>query len=110
VAAEPITHRPIACSLNGAEYRNRVQWIEDLTRRALREHRRDDLKLHLIYLLEARADVHLMVAQERACCGFLTFAVEHEPDAITVTVIVPEAARGAVDMLFAPFVAGHAAA
>ena len=106
MSAEPITHRPIACSLNGAEYWNRVQWIEDLTRRALRGHRRDDLTLHLIYSAEVAADVRLMVEQERACGAFLTFALWPGPEAIAVTIAVPEAVRGSADVLFAPFLLG----
>ncbi len=47
--------------------------------------------------------VFLMIEQERACCAFLSFALKQEPDAITVTIIAPEAVRDSADMLFAPF-------
>jgi hypothetical protein len=52
---DELIHRPLACCLNGDEYRNRIKWIEDLTRRALRGHRRDGLKLHLTFAPEAVA-------------------------------------------------------
>jgi len=104
---ESATQRPLVCRLNGDDYRNRIKWIENLARRALRGYSRDDLKLHLTYSSEAHADLRLMVERERTCCPFLTFAVQQEPDAITVTVIAPEVARDSADMLFAPFLAGQ---
>ena len=63
---DPLVHRPVACCLDGDDYRSRITWIENLTRRALRGHRRDDLRLHLTYAPEAVADVRLMVEQEQA--------------------------------------------
>ena len=107
VQEEPVTHRLLACRLNGDDYRNRIRWIEDLTRCALRDYRRDDLTLHLTYSLEAYADVRLMIEQERTCCEFLSFTVQEKPDAIIVTVIAPKEARGTADMLFAPFIVGR---
>ena len=104
---EAATHGPLVCRLSGDDYRNRITWIENLTRRALRGHRRDDLKLQLTYAPEAAADVRLMVEHERACCAFLIFALRQEPDAITVTIIVPEAVRRSADMLLVPFLAGQ---
>jgi hypothetical protein len=103
---EPVTDRPLACCLAGDDYRNRIAWIEDLTRRALRGHRRDDLTLHLIYRAEVAADVRLMVEHERACCAYLTFVLRPGPGAIAVTITVPEAVRSSADVLFAPFLPG----
>jgi hypothetical protein len=105
--SEPVAHESLVCCLNSDDYRNRIAWLENLTRRALRGHRRDDLKLHLIYALEAAADVRLMVEQEQACCAFLTFALQQEPDAITDTITAPEVVRGSADALFPPFLAGQ---
>ena len=104
---EAVTHRPLVCCLSGDDYRNRITWIENLARRALRGHRRDDLKLHLTYAPEAVADVRLMVEQERACCAFLIFILQQEPDAITVTITAPEVVQGGADMLLASFLAGQ---
>jgi hypothetical protein len=105
---ESVTHRPLVCHLNGADYWNRIRWIENLTRRALRGRRHDDLKLHLTYASEVAADVRLMVERERACCVFLTFALLQEPDAIKVAITAPEVVRGSADMLFASFLTGQA--
>ena len=104
---EPVTHRPLACRLNGDDYRNRIRRIEHLTLCALRDFQRDDLTLLLTYSLEAYADVRLMIEQERACCEFLSFTVQEKPDAVIVTVIAPKEARGTADMLFAPFIVGR---
>jgi hypothetical protein len=104
VQEEPVAHQLLACCLSGDDYRNRIRWIEDFTRYALRDYRRDDLTLHLTYLLEAYADVRLMIEQERTCCEFLSFTVQKKPDAIIVTVTAPKEARGTADMLFAPFI------
>ena len=47
-----------------------------------------------------------MVEQERICCAFLMFDLEHETSAVRVTITVPEAARASADMLFGPFLGG----
>ena len=46
-----------------------------------------------------------MVEQERICCAFLMFDLEHETSAVRVTITVPTAARASADMLFEPFLA-----
>src|ERR1051326_5875901 len=84
---------PIACTLNAAEFRSRRSKLADLNRAALKSHRRDDLRLELLYALEARARVVEMVKAEQACCAFLTFAIREEPGALRVFVEAPERAR-----------------
>jgi hypothetical protein len=49
-----------------------------------------------------------MVEQERICCAFLSFDLRHEPDAITLTITLPEATRDSADRLFEPFLVGNA--
>jgi hypothetical protein len=107
MAEELVTHQSLVCCLDRDDYRNRITWIENLTQRALRGHRRDDLKLHLTNAPEAVADVRLMVEQERTCCAFLTFALQQQPDAITVIITAPEVVRDSADVLFASFLAGR---
>jgi hypothetical protein len=101
-----IEQQPIACCLKGDDYRNRIAWIEGLTRRALRQHARNDLVLSLSYAPEAASDVRGMVEQERLCCPFLTFEFVERADAVNVTIIAPESARESADMLFQPFLNG----
>ena len=108
--AETPSVQPLICCLSAGAYRNRITWIESLTRRALRSHARDDLVLRLAYTSEAAADVRIMVEQERICCAFLTFDLKDEADCIRVTITVPEAARASADMLFGHFLATRSAA
>ena len=102
--SESVARRSLVCSLNGDDYRNRIAWPEDLTRRALRGHRRDDLTLHLIYALRSRC--------RRAPDGRARTSLLRVPDFRfapgtgcndTVTITAPEAVRDSADMLFAPF-------
>ena len=103
---ESLSDQSLACCLSAGEYQNRLAWIETLTRKALRSHARDDLVLRLVYAPEAAAEVRKMVEQERICCAFLMFDLEHETSAVRVTITVPEAARASADMLFGPFLGG----
>lgn len=94
---------PIACMLDGDSYRQRTAWIADLNARALKAARRDDLRLMLDYAPSAIADVRRLVAQEQACCAFLTFDLQSHPDALTLVVTAPEAARDAAETILAMF-------
>jgi hypothetical protein len=94
---------PIACTLTGGDYRERLAWIAELNRDALQEQRRNDLLLELIYRREAAMRVREMVARERECCAFLMFTLREDVDATRLTIAVPEAAREAADLLLAPF-------
>jgi hypothetical protein len=98
---------PIVCCLGAREYRRRLAWIEGLTRRALRWYIRNDLVLRLVYSPEAAGDVREMVEQERMCCAFLSFDMREKPEAVTVTITAPEAARDTADMLFGQFLKGR---
>ena len=104
--AETPSVQPLTCCLSAGAYRNRIAWIEFLTRRALRTHARDDLVLGLDYAPEAAADVQKMVEEERICCAFLTFDLKEEADCIRVTITVPQAARDSANMLFRPLLSG----
>lgn len=97
-----------ACCLSAREYQSRIAWIECLARKSLREHVRDDLVLRLIYKLEAAGEVRRMLEQERKCCAFLAFDLDQQPDAVCVTITVPEAAREAAEGLFGHFLGGQA--
>jgi hypothetical protein len=97
--------RPIACTLAPGDFNGRLAWIAELTRDALREHRRDDLVLQLTYASEAAHRVCELVRREQACCAFLTFDLREEPDHVRLSITAPEEARAAVDTLFQQFVA-----
>jgi hypothetical protein len=96
---------PIACTLAPATYKDRLAWIGDLNKDALRKYERRDLELELSYALEARERVHEMVRNEQTCCAFLGFELREEANEIHVTITAPERAREAADVLFQQFVA-----
>jgi hypothetical protein len=94
---------PIACTLTGNDYRERLAWIAQLNRDGLRSHRRGATSLELLFDAAVGDRVHQLVKREAECCAFLQFAVDESPDHVRVTVTVPEPAREMADELFAPF-------
>jgi hypothetical protein len=96
---------PIACTLAPGDFKDRLAWIAELTRNALRGYERHDLTLVLRYDPQAADRVEEMVRREKTCCSFLTFDVRQHPDEILLTIKAPEEARAAADMLFEQFVA-----
>jgi hypothetical protein len=91
---------PIACTLNAADMKTRRGKRAELNRTALASYHRDDLRLDLLYAVDARRQVLEMVRAEQTCCAFLTFEVREEPGALRVIVTAPERARDAADSLF----------
>jgi hypothetical protein len=96
---------PIACTLAPATYKDRLAWIGNLNKDALRKYECRDLELELSYALEARERVHEMVRNEQACCAFLAFELHEIENEIHVTITAPERAREAADAMFQQFVA-----
>ena len=101
---------PIACTLSGADFEERIAWIAQLNRDGLRTHRREGASLHLHYDAAVRDRVHELIRRESACCAFLAFAVDEADDGIAVTITVPDRARDDADELLAPFVPDAGAA
>jgi len=95
--------KPIVCTLGAASLKDRIAWIVDLNRDALRSHRRDDLRLELTYGLEAASRVRELIRREQECCAFLTFEMHEDVEGIRLTIDAPEDARDAVDTLFEQF-------
>ena len=102
--------QPIACTLAGGDFRERLAWIAALTRDTMRSYDRDDLVLNLRYAPEAASCVREMVRKEQTCCGFLTFEMHEFRDEVRLTVTAPENARAVADALFEPFIAAARAA
>ena len=94
---------PIACTLSPAAFGERVQTIAALSARNLRSARRDGRRLHLTFALGARADVEDLVRKEQACCAFLDFELSATPDAVELTITVPERAADDAETLLSPF-------
>lgn len=95
---------PIACTLQGGSYQERLAWIAELARDGLRSHSRRDLVLDLRYAAEVTARVREMVRKEEECCAFLTFELTEADDEVRVTITAPERAREVADGLFEQFV------
>jgi hypothetical protein len=101
---------PIACTLGPANFQQRVAWIANLNRDALRVQRRDGLRLELTYAPSALNRVREMVAREEDCCAFLTFELQQGADTVRLIIEAPEHARDALDAVFDPFQAREPAA
>src|SRR5688572_5905266 len=96
---------PIACTLGGNDYHERLAWIAELNRDGLQSHRRDAMTLELRYAAALRDRVHQLVRQEAECCAFLGFAVDESADHVRVTITVPERVAEIAGDLLAPFLA-----
>jgi hypothetical protein len=99
---------PIACTLTGTDYEERLAWIAALNRDGLRTHRREDAVLHLEYDAAVRDRVHELIRRESACCAFLAFTVAETAGGVGVTIAVPDRARDHADQLLEPFVPARA--
>jgi hypothetical protein len=97
--------QPVACTLVGGDFQERIAWIATLTRDALQNYDRNDLVLNLRYAPEAASRVRAMMRREQACCAFLTFEMQEHPDEVRLTIMAPENARAVTDALFEPFIA-----
>ena len=95
--------QPIVCTLTAGDLRDRLAWIATLNRDALRGYDQADLTLRLRYAPQAVQQVRELMRQEQACCAFLTFEMQEEPNAVTLTIKAPEEARSTVDALFEAF-------
>lgn len=95
--------QPLACSLAGPAFAERLEWLQALKSRALLDHWREGHSLHLLFAKEARADVNALVEKESACCGFLSFAVGETARAVHLQVTPPPEAASFIDELLHHF-------
>jgi hypothetical protein len=93
----------IACTLGAGDFKERVAGIRALAARSLRSSRRKPLQLELVYGPEALTEVEDLVAKESDCCSFLNFDLEHDAQAVRLTITAPVEALAAADELFAHF-------
>ena len=101
-----MTDLPIACTLTGSRFQNRLADIAGLMRDGLRAVDRQDLTLDLRFAPSVAHRVREMVRKEEACCAFLAFDVTESKDEIRLTITAPERARDAAEGLFEQFLAG----
>ena len=97
---------PIACRLEGDDYRRRLASIGELAHAALLDHRRDDRSLWLTYAPDAAAKVRPMFEEERVCCPFLVIELEETAEAVFVKITPPRLDPAMREMLFEHFTAG----
>ena len=102
--------RPITCALTGIDFKDRLAWIEELTRDALRGYERAGLSLTLRYAAHAKQRVEELVRKEQACCSFLSFKISELADELWLTIKAPEDAPTTVNALFEPFLLSAACA
>jgi hypothetical protein len=95
----------IACTLTGKNRQDRIAWVSQLARDALRSQERGDLTLRLWYAPDAVDRVRTMVRDEQLCCAFLEFDLRQSPEGLLLTINAPEAARDIANELFAHFTA-----
>jgi len=96
--------KPIACTLTGTRYGERLDSIAELAREGLRGWRRNDLLLELRYRAAVGDRVRELARKEAECCPFLALQVSEGDGEVCLTITAPEAARDLVDSLFAQFV------
>lgn len=98
---------PIACTLTGADFKQRLDGIAALMADGLRSCSRHDLRLDLEFSPGVADGVRELVRLEQACCGFLEFALDESPDGIRLRIVAPERARAVADDLFDQFLASR---
>ncbi len=94
---------PIACTLGGTDYTERLAWIASLNHDGLLSHERHDAALELRYAAGVRDRVHELVRKESECCAFLAFALDESRGDVRLTITAPDRVRDAADTFFEPF-------
>lgn len=100
---------PIACTLPGNQFAERVTLIGELNGAHLRRHSREGPTLTLTYAASATPRLRELVARERLCCAFLRFDLVENTGAGDVTVLrveAPDVEATAIDALLSPFLEG----
>ena len=98
---------PIACTLGGTDYAERLAWIASLNRDGLLSHVRHEAALELRYASTVRHRVRELVRKEAECCAFLTFALDESRGDVRLTITVPAREGEAADLFFEPFLASE---
>jgi hypothetical protein len=94
---------PIACTLTGGAFAERLAWIAQLNHDGLRSHTRTASSLTLHYGAGVRNRVRELVRREGECCGFLMFGIDEAADEIRLTITLPDRAGELADQLLEPF-------
>lgn len=98
----------VACSLNSAEFRKRRRLMCEALRPHLLCSKRSASGLTLAFAVTEplRAQLETFVSLERQCCGFLTFTISSEREAMMLSIEGPPEAEATIEM-FAGLIEGH---
>lgn len=94
---------PIACTLEGDSLASRVAELRHFTERNLKWHRLEGRVLNLTYRRDAEPELRRIVELERACCAFLAFDLDVQPEAVSLTITAPASAAESAAWLFDQF-------
>ena len=101
---------PIACTLGGDDYAERLAWIANLNQDGLLSYERHEAALELRYAASVCERVHELVRRESECCAFLAFALDESSGDVRLTITTPDRVRDAADVFFEPFLTSLAPA
>ena|SRR5918999_1075741 len=89
----------LSCSRTGHDLLELGGLLADLGKAALRPPERieDGYRLRLPHSADVEATLEQFVRDDKACCPFLTFSIEREPDAVELEVTGPPEARDVLD-------------
>lgn len=95
--------KPIACTLDAGDFKERAASIRDLARRSLRHSSRTPLTLSLTYEPKALDEVRDLVTKEQTCCAFLDFELSSDASSVVLIITAPDSAAASADVLFDHF-------
>lgn len=99
------TELPIACSLSAAEMPARLAEMAAIGDTSLLDTQRSERSAALRFHdgPGTRARLAAIVAAEAECCAFLAMSLSDGPDAVTLTIDVPEGGEAVLDELVQAF-------
>ena len=91
----------VACTLPVNEAGDRLHLLQAVIGEHLESAQRDGDRLRVRIARAGNADLEAQVTEwaeaEKGCCAFLGFAVESEPEAVTLEIAAPGNAAGTLD-------------
>ena len=94
---------PLACSLRGAELRDRLGQMAAVGEAGLLAFEADSTSATLRFRPEVREGLDAIVAAEAECCPFLSLDLADEPGAVRLTISAPADAAPVLQELVAAF-------
>jgi hypothetical protein len=94
---------PIACTLQPADYRQRIDQLAALAQRALRSRELTDSGVRLVFSegADTERELRAVIAAEASCCAFLELDLKRTADGLVLDIMGPQDARPVIAGLFA---------